>query len=609
MSILQIDLHDVINKRRLWVTLRDNLPIQDLVQILVMDLELPQGEYELSEEESGQKLPLDSTLKKEGIQDGSQLRLKMEKKAPTVIPVPIISGGKVSAESPPEGQSQNLKGKKSDKSRSAPPKSETPAKEKSPEETGKPRKRKYPQDQYRPPTGPAHRPGKPDPTVNFWHRPFHQPPFLRWIPVSLWFYVRPILILILILVMILCFIFGQCVCCCQGTTATTAPSPGSNSSNGQEDAGSMQKAAEEQPTNFENLPEEIIFTYENNNLYEAYTSGNYSYDTEEVLDAPKFPDITETLTRDEIAVVRVAPVDDPNNEHELILIAINEAIDPVSGYSLFRVKDIESGVEYVGRVKEGTDTVEIYDDSRQENKWTQINLRELKLYEPTEGCWYFTAFLALNINTPPLDNLDLRRALLYSFDAQTILEASGIDTANIASTFIPTGTLQMENLDPNAINGRFYDPEIAQSYFQSAQNASALFNPDFLEIFYYESCEGMGSEAMLMIQNWSGDLGINGSAISEAYDFHFNTPIEGSGRMLSYTTYGHSNIYSFYRHAIESGSIMLPAEAETQLIDLLANYAYESDLQMKTMYVDEMEKLVLEEYAVAIPLYYFQSCY
>ena len=44
-------------------------------------------------------------------------------------------------------------------------------------------------------------------------------------------------------------------------------------------------------------------------------------------------------------------------------------------------------------------------------------------------------------------------------------------------------------------------------------------------------------------------------------------------------------------------------------MDLLQKYAFESDLQIKTQYVDEMERLILEEYAVAIPLYYYQSCY
>ena len=99
MATLQIDLYDVKNDRRLWVSLRDNLPIQDLIQKLVIDLELPQGVYELREEESKKILPLDSTLKKEGIQDEDLLRLQKKKKVPPVVPIPIIPPGKVSADS------------------------------------------------------------------------------------------------------------------------------------------------------------------------------------------------------------------------------------------------------------------------------------------------------------------------------------------------------------------------------------------------------------------------------------------------------------------------------------------------------------------------------
>ena len=212
MSTLQINLLDGINKRRLWVTLRDNLPVQDLIQKLVTDLELPQGEYELSEEESGKKIPLDWTLKKQGVQDKSNLRLQKKRKTPTVIPVPINPGGKISAESPPEGKSQDKKGKKPDKSRSAPPKAGKPAKEKSPDETGKPHRGKYPQEQYRPPADHGHQPGKSGSTSNFWHRPFPQPLILKWIPVSLWFYVRPIILIFILLTMFLCYFFGLCVC-------------------------------------------------------------------------------------------------------------------------------------------------------------------------------------------------------------------------------------------------------------------------------------------------------------------------------------------------------------------------------------------------------------
>ena len=98
MAILQIDLFDQTNNRRIWVSLRDNLPILDLIQKLVSDLELKQGEYELLDEDSGRKLSEEATLKEEGIEDQQLLRLRKKKKIPVIVPIPIIPPGQVSAE-------------------------------------------------------------------------------------------------------------------------------------------------------------------------------------------------------------------------------------------------------------------------------------------------------------------------------------------------------------------------------------------------------------------------------------------------------------------------------------------------------------------------------
>ena len=209
MSTLQIDLIDRFNKRRIWVSLRDNLPVQDLIQKLVIDLELPQGVYELSVEETGKTLPLDSTLKKEGIADGSQLSLRKKRKGAAVIPVPIMTGGKDSADRSPENSGEKPADqpieKPVDKAKGRTPKGTKPPKQQPPR--GKPA-----QEAFRPPVGSGDQPGKSGLTINFWHRPFPQPHFLRWIPVSLWFYIRPIIIIFILLVMITCYIVGLCVC-------------------------------------------------------------------------------------------------------------------------------------------------------------------------------------------------------------------------------------------------------------------------------------------------------------------------------------------------------------------------------------------------------------
>ena len=205
MSTLQIDLMDRFNKRRIWVSLRDNLPVQDLIQKLVIDLELPQGVYELTVEETGKTLPLDSTLKKEGIADGSQLSLRKKRKGAAVIPVPIMAGGKDSTGRSPDSSGEKPADqpveKPVDKAKGRTPKGTKPPKQQPPK--GKPA-----QEAFRPPVGKDHQ----APKQNNWHRPLPQPPILKWIPVSLWFYVRPIILIFILLTMFICYFFGLCVC-------------------------------------------------------------------------------------------------------------------------------------------------------------------------------------------------------------------------------------------------------------------------------------------------------------------------------------------------------------------------------------------------------------
>ena len=200
MATLQIDLHDVVNNRRLWVSLRDNLPVRDLIQKLVSDLELPQGEYQLAHGESKKMLPLDATLKEQNIQNEQKLRIQKKKKGPAVVPIPIAQPSKVSADSketttdmetPADADVESKAG--SESTRKLPPK-------------GKSSETRMP-----PPPPPPHhaRPGKPD---GFWHRPLSQPRFLNWIPSSLWFYMRPMIIFTILLIMILCYLMGLCVC-------------------------------------------------------------------------------------------------------------------------------------------------------------------------------------------------------------------------------------------------------------------------------------------------------------------------------------------------------------------------------------------------------------
>jgi hypothetical protein len=591
MSTLQIDLYDVKNDRRLWVSLRDNLPIQDLIQKLVIDLELPQGEYELRKEETKKVLPLDSTLKKEGIQDEDLLRLQKKKKVPPVVPIPIIPPGKVSADSSVESP-EEITGKTKPAKKAGEKEQFMPEKEKAPP--------KPPKGERLPPPPP--RPHRPHPGPKgphgFWHRPFPQPRFLRWIPMNFWFYFRPIIILVILLIMILCYLVGLCVC----RKSTTVDIPDAiPMPNAMTDEQAME---ESEITSYD----EATFTFEDPNLYDAYSSGEALVEADEEVELYDYEGIFEAVSWLNVTLMVTSPENDPGTELVFIPIAMNESADPVRGYHSIYLKEVNSGEEYYGRVKSGSGTIEIYNYGPSKEGWTKINLKEISFYESNKGCAYYTAYIALNINEPPFDNLDLRKALLYGFDAESFFETSGYTNYQMAQSFIPPNILDMYSIPMSAMNTPYYDLTKAQSYLQAAESAGVLADKDILWIYYCGECTGMDWEAAEILNVYARTLGLYGESIEEEYETHFYTPMEGSERPLSLATLGHTNFYSFINYAIKNGSFTFPDEGLGQVRSLLEKYAHEEDLGQQQKYIKEIERLVVEEYAVVIPVYYFEFC-
>ena len=53
---------------------------------------------------------------------------------------------------------------------------------------------------------------------------------------------------------------------------------------------------------------------------------------------------------------------------------------------------------------------------------------------------------------------------------------------------------------------------------------------------------------------------------------------------------------------------MLPSSGQAKALNLLEQYANANDLSLREELIGEIDYLILEEYAVALPLYYFSSC-
>lgn len=210
MASLQIDLFDKTNKRRIWVMLRDNLPIKDLIHKLIQDLELEQGEYGLVDEKSNVALPQESTLAKEGIKDQHALRIERKKKiVPIPIPIPIKKGEPakpVDAKPPKAEPGAETPAEKS------PPSGPTPAQDEPPPEEAQPAPEEAPEPAKKAWRTPARKLPPTRPILPPLQRPIRRPPFLRRIPNQSWGCATPLnILLILFILMLFCFL-GRLTC-------------------------------------------------------------------------------------------------------------------------------------------------------------------------------------------------------------------------------------------------------------------------------------------------------------------------------------------------------------------------------------------------------------
>ncbi len=623
MAILQIDLIDQTNDRRLWVSLRDNLPILDLIQKLVSDLELKQGEYQLLDEESGRALSEELTLNEEGIEDEHLLRLRKKKKIPVIIPVPIPPGSKVSAETkapagaeggpaaragapgqPPYGKA--AKPAVSEKVGAQAPKAAAEAK--SAPAVG-PRGGRLPPPPPRRPRPGLPRPGMPGPGFQgpggFWHQPLRPPPFLRWLPGWIWVYFRPIILVTILLVMIICCLVG--IWFCRITLISVycpTPLPPVSSDITIEPA------------------EEVIFspmdapyTFHNEDCYESLVSGQVevseTYPGEEL----NYADLIYAFNEQEVVEIITVIEDEPATERRLVLVAFNEGYVPGSSEHYAWLRDAASGEDFLARINpEGSSLLINRGSSSGSEHWVNAVAREAVTYRQTEGvCWYYTAYFAFNTDIPPFDKTEMRQALVYSFDSEEYYNElfSATEGVEPIDGLVPRAVMQQELSPTFSSSHAPYDLERAREKFDYVKDQGWLADfpslDNFINPTYCDACEGSDVETETAMRMWREGLDIGGTSVAVESAEHWQA-IRGSDRQMAYLTYGHSNYYTFVNNAIAEGWIMLPPEGQARVSDLLNQYANAADLAQKETLAQEIDYLILEEYAAVLPLYYYSYC-
>lgn len=603
MATLQIDLFDQTNDRRLWVSLRDNLPVRDLIHKLIIDLELPDGEYLLIDEQSNQTLPIDSTLKKEGIVDEQILRLQRRKKVPAVVPVPYSETYKKASARPRMEKSAKVGG---DFREDMSPESESKGDSESESAARKRGRERLPE----PP--PVSRPQR-KPLESFWNRPLQRPGCLGWISISIWRYTSPIALLMLFLVMICCFVFGLLVCFTgrQGFFLPLLPRAVAPPAITITPTVTLTPTAT--PLPFVNC-DDINYTYENASALTYYQKGEQRSDPYAPTDTSDLREMVRHFSNMQgVVVFDLSKEDQPDQKTEMVLIAINGAEHPETGNLFGCLANPINGETHLAQIDLLSNTIKIVEKSETgETIWSQPKINIIEAYAPPgKRCWQYLYFAGFNIRKPLLDNADLRRALILGFDNDTFNRQSWGSTKDIAFGFLPNALAEMDGLMPEDRMGNVYDLEEARRLLEDVIATGWVGDyadlDNFLHPTYCNACEGSDILALDAIKIWQRNLGIGGTATGESEGDHY-MPIAGTEREIYFVSLGSSNTFDFIDIAVSEGWIMLPDEGKAEVLDLLNQYAYEESPARKRDILNKIDQLIVVKYAAALPFYNHDYC-
>ena len=138
-----------------------------------------------------------------------------------------------------------------------------------------------------------------------------------------------------------------------------------------------------------------------------------------------------------------------------------------------------------------------------------------------------TAFYAFNVTKAPLDNLNVRKALILSIDRKLLVEEVTKAGELPANGFMPPGLLDAKGKDFNTVAGDYglgYNPDMAR---QLLSDAGYLNGKDFpvIELFYNAS-ESNSLIAATLQEMWKNELGITVKLVSQEFAVFQTTKAE-----------------------------------------------------------------------------------
>jgi len=347
--------------------------------------------------------------------------------------------------------------------------------------------------------------------------------------------------------------------------------------------------------------EETPFTFTNPTVLETYQQGDYDPASEEQLETPTFEDIDFYVETGRIVLVEIQASDEAQGQDsdevqagadvydqwvshsgKWVINSLN-ALPNADGDHYLGLRNVETGEKEVILMTPEEPAVEV----------------DFAAYTPNEPyCYPTTDYVAINLDVPPFDQLEVRQALAAATDQEAYHGAWGWGDSQVAYSFIPSNSWGIgwgdEGYFSTLGDGFFLELEVDLGGWPDA-------------CAYCGECVDNDKMAADLIEMWESELGISIGTTSISHD-QLSAPIVGQDYGMLFRAWTGSSWLDYTKTVIEEGHLMVPEGEYDRFMQLVYDAAMESDPQKQGEMIAELDRLLVQEWAIVIPLLTYEWC-
>ncbi len=297
-----------------------------------------------------------------------------------------------------------------------------------------------------------------------------------------------------------------------------------------------------------------------------------------------------------------------------VLTALNLAADP-DGYYYICIVDIVSGQELSGKFHLRNDVEWIIFDSAPtiQGEWVheEILILMVEIFDrpsDVKFCYPYVTMIAFNITRAPFDDAEARKAFAHAFDKERYLRESFGNTEGMATGFIPTSLIQGITPHEDALRDKL--PPLGPGPFKLGEWEYRMA--------HCNECEGSDWMSRNIIAQWKEALEIEIKQVPLTYEQYQRSVREQEAGMVFLAKGGYS-WYTFLYYAMSDLIGDIPSSTTTiddgTLEELnikwglkLASAALETDPEKRKEIILEIDRWLVQEHYLVIPIKYTEQC-